>query len=185
MTDERLRELERKALAGDRQAMAALLVAEARAGSPAPRKLAVLSYRVEYRIVHHGDTEASASNTSSLESTVVETEQAAADYIVKRLLEDPWASHCHVVFLSWDGVLSFMDREKFDASLAKREWSCVWNPHGQSIMVAHVEVDDDGPSWQAEEAAEAERISLRINTLVNEKLVAGGPPKRTGRNALA
>lgn len=185
MTDNRVRELERKALTGDREAMAALLVAEARAGRPAPRRFAVLSYREEYRIVHHGDTEASASNTSSLESTTVETEAGIVEYIVMRLLEDPWARHCHVVFTSWDGVIAFMGREKFEASMAKREWSAAWNPHGQSIMVAHGEVDDDGPSWQAEEAEEAGRLSLRINALVHDRLLASGTPKRAGRNALA
>ncbi len=140
--------------------------------------IVVLSFRREYRVVHHGDWHASAANDSDFASKLVKTEDTAVEFIVSRLREDPRASYSHVLLTSWDGLTGFAG-EGIDFACATQDHSWKWNDR-QSIRAPYPDrPDPSDPRYDELIGAELEADALgdRIRAAVAAKLQAGPPAK--------
>lgn len=137
---------------------------------PRPTEIVVVSYRKDYRIVHHGDWHASYEGDSNMEIFAVSSEEAAADRIVTAICADPRASYKHLLFTSWRGVVSAGD-DSVSATPATEDYSWRWNKHGQGIWAPYW-VDYDRADWEEQEIQEAEvnAIASRVRSLVEERL---------------
>lgn len=152
---------------------------------PVKPGLVVLSFREEYRIVHHGDWQASYSNGSDLSARFSPDEADAVAFIVSRLTEDPWASYLHVMFTSWAGLANFAASGRLpNAERAGEQYKSGWNVPAVHVPCADVDYEKEG--WEARDADEAAASALcdRIRSAVSAEL-AKTKPVRTGKNTLA
>jgi hypothetical protein len=128
--------------------------------------IVILSYRLEYGEYFRGDCE--YRSDADFDMIAVETTDAAADYIARRIHEEPKSDYANLVFERWEDIVAFAHDFSPDKDTGRREES-IFVPTGYG---ADDDYDGDGDDREAHDGRRNRRKQLRdeLVRLVAEKL---------------